>query len=166
MNEQVEYDVYENVFYEDAFHQRTKFHDHNRVDNYNRVDEETQNLDFVETHFFTKLAQFYRCRFYNSDFVFNNQLHQHLRIIYNKFRFFAKEAIVINSASTKKVIVMDFKSANKFIIIVIATAEALSLIIFHASKIVHSNVTNVTTKEHVFREHRFVTILIMFILTK
>ena len=30
----------------------------------------------------------------------------------------------------------------------------------------HSNVTNVTTKKYAFRKHRFVTILIMFILTK
>ena len=59
---------------------------------------------------------------------------------------------------------MNFKSVSKFIIIVIATAEALSLIIFHASKVVYSNVTNVITEEYVFREYRFVITLIMFIL--
>ena len=60
---------------------------------------------------------------------------------------------------------MDFESVNKFVII-IATAEALSLITFHVSKVVHSNVTNVTIKEYVFRKHRFVIVLIMFILIK
>ena len=98
--------------------------------------------------------------------MFNNQLYQHLRIIYNKSKSFAKKAIVINFVSTKKIIVINFKFINKFIIIVIATTKTPSLINFHTSKVVHLNVTNVTTEEYVFREHRFVTILMMFILIK
>ena len=118
----------------------------------------------MKTHFFTKPVQSYRCRFYNSDFVFNNQLHKHLRIIYIKSRFSIREAIVMNFASIKEIIVINFKSVNKSIIIVIATAETLSSITFYVSKVVHSNVTNVMTKKYVFREHRFVIILIIFIL--
>ena len=155
MNKQVEYDVYEDAFYENAFHQKTKFHNHNRVDDHNRVDEEIQNSDFVKAHFLTKLVQSYRCRFCNADFVFNNQLHKHLRFIYNKFKF-----------SIIKIIVINFKFISKFIIIAIATAEALSLITFHASKVIHLNIMNVTIKEYAFREHRFVTILMMFVLIK
>ena len=45
---------------------------------------------------------------------------------------------------------MNSKSVNKFIIIVIATAEAFSLITFHASKVMHLNITNVIIKEYVF----------------
>ena len=149
MNEQIEYDVYEDAFYENVFHQETKFHDHNRAD------EETQNSNFVKTHFFTKLVQSYRCRFYNVDFIFNNQLHKHLRFIYNKFK-----------SSTIKVIVINFKSINKFITTVIVTAKTLSSITFHTSKIVYSNVINVTIKEYAFREHRFVITLMIFILAK
>ena len=148
IDKQVEYNVYEDVFYEDAFQQETKFYDHNYID------EEAQNSDFVKTHFLTKLVQSYRCRFCNVNFVFNNQLHKHLRIIYNKFRFSIKEAIVIN-----------FESVNKFIVI-ISTTKTFSLIAFHVSKVIHSNVIDVTIEEYVFREHRFVTILIMFVLTK
>ena len=154
MNEQIEYNVYENVFYENAFYQETKFHNHNHVDDHNRVDEEAQNLNFVKTHFLTKPAQFYRYRFYNADFVFNNQLHKHFRIIYNKFKSSVKEIIVIN-----------FDFINKFIVITSAT-EMFASITFHVSKIVHSNVTNVTIKEYVFRKHRFVTTLMMFVFVK
>ena len=50
--------------------------------------------------------------------------------------------------------------------IIISTTESFSSITFHASKVVHSNVTNITIKEYVFREHRFVTTLMMFILIK
>ena len=39
----------------------------------------------------------------------------------------------------------------------------LASIIFHASKVVHLNVTNVTTEEYVFRDHRFITTLMMFV---
>ena len=120
----------------------------------------------MKTHFLTKLVQSYRYRFYNFDFVFNNQLHKHFRIIYNKFKFSTKEAIVINFALTKEIIVMNFKSVSKFIITAIATAKALSLITFHASKVIYSNITNITTEEYVFREHRFVTTLMMFVLIK
>ena len=60
---------------------------------------------------------------------------------------------------------MNFESVNKFVIIT-ATTKAPSLITFYVSKVVHSNVTNVTIKEYIFRKHRFVTILIMFILKK
>ena len=105
----------------------------------------------MKAHFLTKPVQSYRCRFCNVDFVFNNQLHKHLRIIYNKFKSSTREIIVINS-----------ESVNKFI----ATTKTFSSIAFHASKVVHSNITNVTTKKYVFRRHRFVTILIMFILIK
>ena len=61
---------------------------------------------------------------------------------------------------------MNFEFINKSIIIVIATAETFSLIIFHISKVVYLNVTNVTIKEYVFRKYRFVTILMMFVLIK
>ena len=87
----------------------------------------------MKTHFLTKLVQFYRCRFCSVDFVFNNQLYKHLRIIYNKSRFSTKEIIVKNSES-----------------VIISATESLSLIIFYVSKVVHSNITNVTTKEYVF----------------
>ena len=60
---------------------------------------------------------------------------------------------------------MNSDFVNKFIVIILTTEIPL-LITFHASKIVHSNVTNVITKKYAFREHRFVTILMMFILTK
>ena len=86
--------------------------------------------------------------------MFNNQLYKHLRIIYNKPRFSIRETIVTN-----------FEFVNKFIAI-ISTTKTLLLITFYVSKVVHSNVTNVTTKEYVFRKHRFVIILMMFVLTK
>ena len=108
----------------------------------------------MKTHFLTKPVQSYRYRFYNVNFIFNNQLHKHLRIIYNKSKFSKRNIVVINS-----------ESVNKFIII-IATAKALSSITFYASKVVHLNATNITTKKYVFRKHRFVIILMMFILTK
>ena len=108
----------------------------------------------MKTHFLTKPVQSYRCRFYNENFVFNNQLHKHLRIICNKSRSSKRDVIVIN-----------FESVNKFVI-VIATTKAPSSITFHVSKIVHSNITDVTTKEYTFRKHRFVTILMMFVLIK
>ena len=120
----------------------------------------------MKTHFLIKLVQFYRYRFYNFDFVFNNQLYKHLRIIYIKSKFSIRKAIVINFVSIKEIIVMNFKFVSKFIITAIATAETLSLITFYISKIVHSNITNVIIKKYVFREHRFVIILMMFILIK
>ena len=148
MNDQIEYNIYENDFYENIFQQETKFYNYNRVD----VNEEThQNSNFVKTHFLTKLVQFYRCRFCNVDFVFNNQLYKHLRIIYNKAKF-----------SIKKIIVINFESVNKFI----SATKVFLLIVFHISKVVHSNVMNVTIKEYVFRKHRFVIALIMFVLIK
>ena len=129
-----------------------KFYDHN--DDHNHADEEVKNLNFMKTHFLTKLVQSYRCRFYNVDFVFNNQLHKHLRIIYNKSKFSKRNVVVIN-----------FESVNKFIIIT-ATTKAFLSIIFHASKVMHLNITNVTIEEYAFREHRFITILMMFILIR
>ena len=60
---------------------------------------------------------------------------------------------------------MNFEFVNKFIVIILTT-KTFSLIAFHASKVVHSNVTNVITKEYVFREHRFVITLIMFVFAK
>ena len=105
----------------------------------------------MKTHFLTKLVQSYRYRFCNADFIFNNQLHKHLHIIYNKSR-----------SSTKKVIVINFEFISKFI----ATTKTFSSITFHISKVMHSNITNVITKEYVFREHRFVTVSIIFILIK
>ena len=108
----------------------------------------------MKAHFLMKPVQSYRYRFYNVDFVFNNQLYKHFRIIYNKSKFSKRNIVVIN-----------FEFVNKFIT-VIATAKASSSITFYVLKVVHSNITNVITKEYVFREHRFVIILIMFILTK
>ena len=131
-----------------------KFHNHNRIDDHNRVDEEVQNSNFVKTHFLIKLVQSYRYRFYNVNFVFNYQLYKHLCITYNKSKFSIKNVIVIN-----------FEFVNKFIII-ISTTKTFLLITFHVSKVVHLNVTNVTIKEYVFREHRLITALIMFVLTK
>ena len=61
---------------------------------------------------------------------------------------------------------MNFEFVNKFIIIVILTTKTFLLIIFHVSKVVHLNVTNVIIKKYVFRKQRFVTILIMFVLIK
>ena len=122
--------------------------------NHNRVDEKVQNPNFVKTHFLTKLVQSYRYRFYNADFVFDNQLYKHLRIIYNKSRF-----------SIKNIIVVNFEFINKFIIIISATKTFL-LITFHASKIVHLNITNIMTKKYAFRKYRFVIILIIFVLIK
>ena len=43
-----------------------KFH------NYIYVNEKAQKLNFVKIHFFIKLVYFYRCRFYNVNFEFNN----------------------------------------------------------------------------------------------
>ena len=93
----------------------------------------------MKTHFFTKPVQSYRCRFCNANFVFNNQLHKHLRIIYNK-----------SKSSIKIVIVINFELVNKFIII-ISTTKAFLLKTFHVLKVMYSNITNVTIKEYVFR---------------
>ena len=42
----------------------------------------------------------------------------------------------------------------------------IMIMIFYAFKVVHLNVTNVTIKGYVFREYRFVIVLMMFVLTK
>ena len=122
----------------------------------------------MKAHFLIKLVQSYRYRFYNIDFEFNNQLYKHLRITYNKFKF---------SIATKNVNVKNFEIVNKFVMIItIITLIAITsfiimifhiskvIITFHASKVVYLNVINVIIKGYVFREHRFIIILMMFIL--
>ena len=49
-------------------------------------------------------------------------------------------------------------------IIILIIIISFTIMIFHVSKIVHSNVTNVIIKKYVFRKHRFIITLMMFVL--
>ena len=124
-----------------------KFH------NYIYVDEKAQKSDFMKAHFLIKPAQSYRYRFCNVDFEFNNQLHKHLRIIYSKSRFLIRDVIVMN-----------FNAAITIVILI--EIISFTTMTFYISKVVHLNVMNVTIKEYAFREHRFVIVLMMFVLVK
>ena len=104
---------------------------------------EAPQEDTVEAHFLTEPVQSYRYRHCGADFQSNNQLHKHIQTSCSK------------SKTPKTPTVTEENQSEK--------PEPVSA--FHASKVVWSSATDVPAEGYAFCEHRFVTAVVLFILT-
>ncbi len=154
LDDQEQYDAYEDAFYEDALHQGSSWQENPDP----QLEDSAENLrnedpDSVEAHFLTEPVQSYRCRHCSSDFDSNNKLHKHVRTACEK-----------KLKSKPKTSPEDPESQtgidNASRIPTEAARESSSA--FHASEVIQSNATDVTDEGYAFRGHRFVTALVKF----
>lgn len=145
MNEQKNYQHYENVFYQNAF--AKNFDKVFVAKGYDEQNDEYQN-DFIKTHFITQSSpkQIIKCQICKNTFTSNNKLHKHL---IECRKFLTNNLIIITKSSTNNVLIIKF-IINITIIIIVIDVFSIQIIEF--------KVTNRLISEKVFRGYRFVIV--------
>ena len=161
MDDQEQYEAYEDAFYQNANWPNEEQHQAEPEENPpdTKLSDDTPGDDTVEANFLTEPVQIYRCRYCAADFPLNNQLYKYLRTTcenrdtrpkYSDYECHEPEKVPLLSIDTP--VVKD--SYNK-------GAEAC---VFYASDVIELDTVDILQEGYAFRGHRFVTAIVMFVL--